>query len=127
MFYGNGTARLVRDSVWRDQDGGVIPDLGSHLLDTCRFWFGDISDDARLISASRFENRAPDHAIFIADNELPDWGDAQEFARGDVPEFWACGVTPQAVALASRPPFMITHSPGHMFITDVPNSALAAI
>ena len=71
MFYGNGTARLVRDSVWRDQDGGVIPDLGSHLLDTCRFWFGDISDEARLISASRFENRAPDHAIFIVDNRRP--------------------------------------------------------
>jgi uncharacterized protein YcsI (UPF0317 family) len=65
-------------------------------------------------------------AIGIADIGRPDWGDAQEFARGDVPVFWACGVTPQAVALASRPPFMITHSPGHMFITDVPNSALAA-
>jgi len=71
MFYGNGTARLVRDSEWRDQGGGVIPDLGSHLLDTCRFWFGDIGNDARLISASRFENRAPDHAIFIADNRRP--------------------------------------------------------
>src|SRR5207245_2352125 len=75
---------------------------------------------------------APGHvgdpaAIGIADIARPDWGDAQEFARGDVPVFWACGVTPQAVALASRPPFMITHSPGHMFITDLPNSALAAI
>src|SRR5260370_330586 len=39
----------------------------------------------------------------------------------------ACGVAPQAVALASKPSFMITHSPGHMFITDLPNSALAAI
>ena len=38
----------------------------------------------------------------------------------------ACGVTPQAVALASKPAFMVTHSPGHMFITDVPNSTLAA-
>jgi len=71
MFYGNGTARLVRDSEWRDQGGGVIPDLGSHLLDTCRFWFGDVGTDARLISASRFENRAPDHAIFIADERKP--------------------------------------------------------
>jgi predicted dehydrogenase len=71
MFYGNGTARLVRDSEWRDQGGGVIPDLGSHLLDTCRFWFGDVVHDARLISASRFENRAPDHAIFIADKRKP--------------------------------------------------------
>lgn len=71
MFYGNGTARLVRNSEWRDQGGGVIPDLGSHLLDTCRFWFGDVGNDARLISASRFENRAPDHAIFIADSRRP--------------------------------------------------------
>ena len=41
MFYGNGTARLVRDSAWRDQGTGVLPDLGSHLLDTALFWFGD--------------------------------------------------------------------------------------
>ncbi len=54
-------------------------------------------------------------------------GDPQEFRPGDVPVFWACGVTPQAVALASKPPFVITHSPGHMFITDVPNSALAVL
>ena len=38
MFYGNGTARLVRDSAWRDQGAGVLPDLGSHLLDTLKFW-----------------------------------------------------------------------------------------
>ena len=45
MFYGNGTARLVRDSAWRDRGAGVLPDLGSHLLDTARFWFGDIGED----------------------------------------------------------------------------------
>jgi len=67
------------------------------------------------------------HAIGIEDITRPDWGDRQEFRPGDVPVFWACGVTPQAVALASKPPFMLTHSPGHMFITDLPNSALAAI
>ena len=66
MFYGNGTARLVRDSAWRDQGAGVLPDLGSHLLDTARFWFGDIGDDFRLVSVSRFENRAPDHVVFVA-------------------------------------------------------------
>ena len=65
-------------------------------------------------------------AIGIADVTKPDYGDAQEFRPGDVSVFWACGVTPQAVALASKPSFMITHSPGHMFITDVPNAALAA-
>jgi len=90
---------------------------------------------AKAVTASaRFPGAhgAPVHvgdpaAIGIADITRPDWGDAQEFGRGDVPVFWACGVTPQAVALVSRPPFMITHSPGHMFITDLPNSALAAI
>jgi uncharacterized protein YcsI (UPF0317 family) len=65
-------------------------------------------------------------AIGVRDLERPDWGDAQDFEPGDIPVFWACGVTPQAVALASKTPFMITHSPGHMFLTDAPNSTLAA-
>lgn len=71
MFYGNGTARLVRDSAWRDQDAGVIPDLGSHLLDTCRFWFGDIDDSIRLTAAHKFENRAPDYAIIASESNRP--------------------------------------------------------
>lgn len=63
MFYGNGTARLVRDSQWRDRGAGVLPDLGSHLLDTARFWFGDIGEDFSVISSRCFENRAPDHVV----------------------------------------------------------------
>ncbi len=66
-------------------------------------------------------------AIGIGDLDRPDWGDPAFFRPGDVPVFWACGVTPQAVALASKPPLVITHSPGHMFITDLPNHALAVI
>ncbi|MCK4721849.1 MAG: DUF1445 domain-containing protein, partial [Dehalococcoidia bacterium] len=49
----------------------------------------------------------------------PDYGDAVEIKDDEVPVFWACGVTPQAVALKSKPPLVITHSPGHMFITDL--------
>lgn len=71
MFYGNGTARLVRDSAWRDTGAGVLPDLGSHLLDTCRFWFGDIPDTFRVIAANRFENRAPDHVIIGTEERRP--------------------------------------------------------
>ena len=71
MFYGNGTARLVRDSEWRDKGAGVLPDLGSHLLDTLLFWFGSVADDFRVTSASRFENRAPDHVVLASEGSTP--------------------------------------------------------
>jgi scyllo-inositol 2-dehydrogenase (NADP+) len=66
MFYGNGTARMVRDSAWRDQGPGVLPDLGSHLLDTALFWFGRPSAPFEIFSANRFENRSFDHVSFGA-------------------------------------------------------------
>jgi len=71
MFYGNGTARLVRDSAWRDAGAGVLPDLGSHLLDTCRFWFGDVSEDFALVSAHNFENKSPDHVVIARERGRP--------------------------------------------------------
>jgi predicted dehydrogenase len=71
MFYGNGTARLVRNSGWRDRGAGVLTDLGSHLLDTARFWFGDIGEDFRLLSVSRFENRAPDSVVIGSETCKP--------------------------------------------------------
>jgi uncharacterized protein YcsI (UPF0317 family) len=61
-------------------------------------------------------------ALGIADLSAPDYGDPVDVHEGDVPVFWACGVTPQAALMASRPPFAITHAPGHMFVTDVPDS-----
>jgi uncharacterized protein YcsI (UPF0317 family) len=61
-------------------------------------------------------------ALGIADVHRPQFGDAVRAEAGDVPMFWACGVTPQAAVMASRPPFAITHQPGHMLITDVPDS-----
>jgi scyllo-inositol 2-dehydrogenase (NADP+) len=66
MFYGNGTARLVRDSAWRDQGAGVLPDLGSHLLDTVNFWLGKHIEGFSVYSANRFENLAYDHVSFGA-------------------------------------------------------------
>ena len=61
-------------------------------------------------------------AIGIRDLERPDFGDAVEIRPGEVPVFWACGVTPQAVAMEVRPPLLITHKPGHMFVTDLRDS-----
>lgn len=63
MFYGNGTARDVRNSAWRDRDPGVLPDLGSHLLDTALFWFGQPEGPFHVVSCNRFENRAFDHVV----------------------------------------------------------------
>ena len=65
--------------------------------------------------------------IGISDVMKPDFGDPSEFEDGEMPVFWACGVTPQAAAMASKPPLMITHSPGHMFITDKKDEDLAVI
>ncbi len=42
IHYGNGTSKLVKDSTWRDKDLGILPDIGSHLLDLIEFWFGEV-------------------------------------------------------------------------------------
>jgi len=93
---------------------------------------GDLSK--AVTASARFPGAhgAPIHVgdpaeIGIADIDKPDYGDPQHMGPGDIPAFWACGVTPQAVAPASKPPFMITHSPGNMFVTDVRNAELAAL
>jgi len=65
--------------------------------------------------------------IGIADVRKPDWGEAVTMLDGEAPVFWACGVTPQAVALEARPPLVITHAPGHMFLTDLPDHALSVL
>jgi len=62
--------------------------------------------------------------IGIDDLQSPDFGDAVPVAEDELPVFWACGVTPQAAVMAARPEFAITHSPGCMFVTDVPHSGL---
>lgn len=60
--------------------------------------------------------------IGIAQLDQPDFGDAVAIKKGEIPVFWACGATPQSIAMSSKPELMITHSPGHMFITSKKNS-----
>jgi uncharacterized protein YcsI (UPF0317 family) len=64
-------------------------------------------------------------AIGIKDLGKPDYGDAVPVAAGELPVFWACGVTPQAAIAAAKPPFAITHAPGSMLVTDLKNSQLS--
>jgi uncharacterized protein YcsI (UPF0317 family) len=58
-------------------------------------------------------------AIGIADVQSPDYGDAVTIRSGEIPVFWACGVTPQAAIAIAKLPLAITHAPGRMFVTDV--------
>jgi uncharacterized protein YcsI (UPF0317 family) len=63
--------------------------------------------------------------IGISDLSRPWVGDATEVREGEIPLFWACGVTPQSVVLDAKPSLCITHAPGHMLVTDLKNSNLA--
>ncbi len=64
-------------------------------------------------------------ALGIADIDKPDYGERSALRDGEVPVFWACGVTPQQAIRAARPKLAITHKPGLMLVTDVRNSHLA--
>lgn len=65
--------------------------------------------------------------IGIKDIGKPDYGDAVPVGADELPVFWACGVTPQAVIAQARPQFCITHAPGSMLVTDLRNAHLAAL
>ncbi|HPY56857.1 MAG TPA: DUF1445 domain-containing protein, partial [Sedimentibacter sp.] len=65
--------------------------------------------------------------IGIKDINKPDYGEAVIIKEGEVPVFWACGVTPQAAIENAKPEIVITHAPGHMFITDILNEDIESI
>jgi uncharacterized protein YcsI (UPF0317 family) len=92
---------------------------------------------AAVIRAIQVTSRFPDvhgapvhigdpSLIGIADLGKPDYGDAVDVHRDELPVFWACGVTPQAAIEQARLPFCITHAPGAMLITDLLNHELAS-
>ena len=64
--------------------------------------------------------------IGIRDIGKPDYGDPVAIAADEIPVFWACGVTPQSVVMAAKPPLCITHAPGCMLVTDLLNHRIAS-
>ena len=62
--------------------------------------------------------------VGVKDVMKPDYGEAVDIYEGEIPVFWPCGVTPQAAIENAKLPIVITHAPGHMFITDIPNAEL---
>lgn len=86
-----------------------------------------VVDAVRVTSRYPAVHGAPVHigdprTLGITDLDHPDFGDPPVLEPGDVPVFWACGVTPQAAVMASRPAFAISHAPRHMLITDARDS-----
>lgn len=82
-----------------------------------------VADAVAITGAMPAVHGAPVHIgdpgeLGIKDLDAPDFGDSVDAEPGDVPVFWACGVTPQAALMASAPPFAITHAPGYMFVSD---------
>jgi uncharacterized protein YcsI (UPF0317 family) len=65
--------------------------------------------------------------IGITDITRPDYGDPVPVYDDELPVFWACGVTPQAVIATVKPAFSITHAPGYMLVTDLLNARLAVL
>jgi len=89
---------------------------------------GDVARAIEITSRFPSAHGAPVHvgspgAIGIEDLSSPHYGDPAEVAPGEVPVFWACGVTPQAAIATAKIPFAITHAPGCMLVTDSTASA----
>jgi uncharacterized protein YcsI (UPF0317 family) len=105
------------------------PFAGPMVVSMRPFARADVARVADITARYPFAHGAPLHAgdpaaLGIRDLAHPDYGDAVPIEPGEVPVFWACGVTPQAVATRARLPLMITHAPGHMFLTDLTVEAL---
>lgn len=107
--------------------------FGGHMVLTMRPIPADRVNDAHTISAAFPQAHGAPIAtgdpanIGIKDLSQPDWGEAVEIRDGEVPVYWACGVTPQNVLLAAQLPICITHSPGHMLLSDVAEDAETTI
>ncbi len=87
-----------------------------------------VADAATISGRFPMAHGAPVHSgapseIGITDITRPDWGDLAPVEAGQVPVFWACGVTPQVALTRAGLPLVITHTPGHMLISDVPEDA----
>ncbi len=91
-----------------------------------------VSRAVQITSRYALVHGAPIHigdpsVIGIKNMKKPDFGDPVTIQKGEIPVFWACGVTPQAIVMKAKPDFCITHAPGHMFISDLLNEELATL
>ncbi|MEE1620915.1 putative hydro-lyase [Zafaria sp. J156] len=115
---------MYRTSVRCEPAGSMS---GPMVVSMRPFPASQVADAVRITSRYPAVHGAPVHVgnpseIGIRDLSRPDFGDAVDIPEGHLPVFWACGVTPQAAVMESRPPLAIGHAPGHMLITDARDS-----
>ena len=120
--------RNVPMYVTNIQTGGAGPFGGSMVVSMRGFSTSDAIRAMVLSAQMPQAHGAPVHfgdpaAIGIKDITAPEFGDAPILEPGDVPVFWACGVTPQTAIRKARPGIAIMHEPGHMLVTDLPTDA----
>jgi uncharacterized protein YcsI (UPF0317 family) len=106
------------------------PFKGDMVVSMRPFKAGDAIRAIQICSRFPAVHGAPIHLgdpglIGINDINTTDFGDSVTINENEIPLFWACGVTPQVALEQAKPPFCITHSPGCMLVTDMPNSKLA--
>jgi uncharacterized protein YcsI (UPF0317 family) len=111
---------------------GAGPFSGKMVVSMRPFLAGDAIRAIQICTRFPAVHGAPIHLgdpglIGIADLDLPDYGDAVRIEPGELPVFWACGVTPQVALAAARLPLAITHSPGCMLVSDLRNSKMAVL
>ncbi len=84
---------------------------------------------AQITTRFHLTHGAPVHlgdpgSIGIKDLGSPDFGDPVTIRPGEIPVFWACGVTSTVAATSHPIPLVITHAPGHMFVSDLRDEEL---
>jgi len=111
---------------------GAGPFSGNMVVSMRPFVAADAIRAIQVCSRFPAVHGAPVHlgdpaAIGIADLAQPDYGDPVPIRAGELPLFWACGVTPQVALENAAPPLAITHTPGCMLVTDKRNAELAVL
>jgi uncharacterized protein YcsI (UPF0317 family) len=127
----NRNVPMYRTSL---RNNPVGPFAGDLVVSMRPYAPDDIARVAKITGSYPGAHGAPIHwgepeALGIADAKVrtaaPDWGEKVDMRDGELPVFWACGVTPHAALMEAKLPLAITHAPGHMFICDIKDSELA--
>ena len=117
---------LCTSPAWKCAAGSMS---GNMVMSMRPIPYDQVVKAVRISGAIPKVHGAPIHigdpaAIGVRDIAHPEFGDPVDIREGEVPVFWACGVTPQSIVMNSKPPFAITHAPGCMLITDTKNADL---